>query len=122
MPRNVINVEEITVAEAKELMEIAEGELSEFQRRAYDYATKFAKIDADTAKRLVKVLMERFSLSRKDAIQVANCVPSSIEELRTILTVKGKVITTEQLEKILSTINEIVKEKPKPQPQKMENE
>lgn len=121
MPRNIINVEEITIAEAKELMKMAEGELSEFQRRAYDYTTKFAKIEAEAAKTLVRILTEELSLSRKEAIQVANCAPSSIEELRTILTVKGKVITTEQLEKILSTINKVVKEELKPQPQKMEN-
>ncbi|MBS7644728.1 MAG: RNA polymerase Rpb4 family protein [Candidatus Bathyarchaeia archaeon] len=110
MPRNIVKVEEITIAEAKELMEGSEGELSEFQRRAYEYAVRFSKMDSGSAKRLLKTLVEKSSLSRKEAIQVVNCLPSSIEELRTILAVKGKVVTAEHLDDILSTIRETVGE------------
>ena len=106
MPRKIINVEDITIAEAKKLMDKAGEEVSEFQRRTYDYTIKFAKLDAKTAKRLVTKLEKKFGLSKKEAIQAVNCTPSSIEELRTILTVKGKVILTSQLEEMLSVIRE----------------
>ncbi|MEM2123705.1 MAG: hypothetical protein QXE79_08755 [Candidatus Bathyarchaeia archaeon] len=107
MPRNIMNVEEITIAEAREFMEKSEGELSEFQRRAYEYAVRFAKIEGGPAKKLVKMLVEKCALSRKEAIQVTNCLPSTVEELRTILTVKGKIVTAEHLENILATIKRI---------------
>ncbi|MGC8962343.1 MAG: hypothetical protein ACP5K1_07900, partial [Candidatus Bathyarchaeia archaeon] len=63
MPRNIVDVEEITIAEAKELMEGSEGELSEFQRRAYEYAVRFSKMDSGSARRLLKALLDRSSLS-----------------------------------------------------------
>jgi|YelNatPaOPRAMG01_1025707.scaffolds.fasta_scaffold09195_3 DNA-directed RNA polymerase subunit F len=110
MPRNIVNVDEITIAEAKEFMEKSEGELSEFQRRAYEYAVKFAKMKGDSAKKLVEALVEKCSLSRKEAIQVVNCLPSTVEELRAILAVKGKMVTAEHLEDILSTIRETIRE------------
>jgi len=106
LPRKVIDAKPITTAEARRILERArEDELGEFQRRTRDYTVKFSKIPAGKAEKLVKDLCEKHQLERKDAIQVANCMPSSIEEVRTVLAVKGRVFTTEQLEGILKTTN-----------------
>lgn len=92
----------IPTAEARRLLERAkEGELGEFQRRTLDYTMKFSKVSAGKAEKLVRELADKFQLDRKDAIQIANAMPSTIEELRTILAVKGRVIGTAQLEEIL---------------------
>jgi DNA-directed RNA polymerase subunit F len=72
-----------------------EEELGEFQRRTLDYASKFSKIPPAKAEKLVK----------EDAIQIANTLPRYIEELRTILTVKGRIIGAAQLEDILKLVN-----------------
>jgi len=102
----VIDTKPITTAEARRILErAAEEELGEFQRRTRDYTIKFSKIPAAKAEKLVRDLCEKSQLDRKDAIQVANCMPSSIEEVRTVLAVKGRVFTTEQLEQILKTTN-----------------
>jgi DNA-directed RNA polymerase subunit F len=50
-------------------------------------------------------LSEKHQLERKDAIQIANTMPRYIEELRTILTVKGRIIGSTQLEGILKLLN-----------------
>lgn len=81
-----------------------EDELGEFQRRTLDYASKFAKVPAPKAEKLVRELGEKFQLDRKDAIQIVNTMPRYVEELRTILTVKGRIISGTQLEDILKLV------------------
>ena len=82
-----------------------EEELGEFQRRTLDYASKFAKVPPAKAEKLVRDLSEKFQMDRKDAIQIANTMPHYMEELRTILTVKGRIVGTSQLEDILKLVN-----------------
>ena len=93
-------------AEAKRTLERAkEEELGEFQRRTLDYASKFSRISPAKAEKLVKELSDKFQLERKDAIQIANTMPKYTEELRTILTVKGKIIGASELQDILKIVN-----------------
>ncbi len=95
-----------TTAEAKKTLEKAkEEELGEFQRRTLDYASKFSRIPPAKAEKLVKELSEKFQLERKDAIQIVNTMPRYAEELRTILTVKGKIVGATELENILKLVN-----------------
>ena len=105
MPRKLIDTKPIATAEARRILEKAsEDELGEFQRRTRDYTVKFSKIQPGKTEKLLRDLSEKHQLERKDAIQIANCMPSSIEEIRTVLSVKGRVFTTEQLEDILKTL------------------
>ena len=106
MPRKIVDSKPATTAEARKTLEKAkEEELGEFQRRTLDYTTKFAKVSPQRAEKLVKELGEKFQLDRKDAIQIANTMPRYIEELRTILTVKGRIISGTQLEDMLKLVN-----------------
>lgn len=106
MPRKIIDSKPSTTSEAKRTLERAkEDELGEFQRRTLDYASKFARISPAKAEKLVRELGEKHQLERKDAIQIANTMPRYIEELRTILTVKGRIISGTQLEGILKLLN-----------------
>ena len=106
MPRKIVDSKPATTPEAKKTLERAkEDELGEFQRRTLDYASKFSKIQPPKAEKLVRELGEKFQLERKDAIQIANTMPRYIEELRTILTVKGRIISATQLEDILKLVN-----------------
>ena len=112
MPRKIISEEDITVAETKELLERyfrKTREVGEFQRRTRDYATKFAKIDAELAKDATRRLVTQFKIDRSEAVQIVNCMPKSVEELRGILAVKGRIIETEKLEGILNVLNEFRK-------------
>lgn len=106
MPRKIIDSRPATTAEAKKTLEKAkEDELGEFQRRTLDYASKFAKIPPARAEKLTRELSDKFQLDRKDSIQIANTMPRYIEELRTILTVKGRIISATQLEDILKLVS-----------------
>ena len=106
MPRKIIDSKATTTAEAKKTLDRAkEDELGEFQRRTLDYASKFAKVSPAKAEKLVRELSEKHQLDRKDAIQIANTMPRYVEELRTILTVKGKIIGGSELEAILKLLN-----------------
>ena len=106
MPRKIIDSKATPTAEAKKTLEKAkEEELGEFQRRTLDYASKFSRITAARAEKLVKELSEKFQLERKDAIQIVNTMPRYAEELRTILTVKGKIVGATELENILKLVN-----------------
>ena len=102
MARKIMMEKLITNAEAKEVLEKGkEEELGEFQRRTLDYSRRFAKLPADKAAKLVEELSSKLQLERNDAIQIVNTLPQSVEELRAVLTVKGRFVSTEQLNGIL---------------------
>ena len=106
LPRKIVDSKPTTTAEARRVLEKAkEDELGEFQRRTLDYTAKFSKLPYQKAEKLVKELGERFQLDRKDAIQIVNTMPRYVEELRTILTVKGRIISGTQLEDMLKLVS-----------------
>jgi len=106
MPRRIQDQKDVAIIEAKRILErFKEEELGEFQRRTLAFATKFSKTSPTKADRLVKELVEKVKLSQAEAIQIANCMPRTREELRTILTTKGRVIATDQLEEILRLVS-----------------
>ena len=111
MPRKIIEKKDITFAESKALMEASGDDLGEFQRRTFDYLTKFTKISSKKAEKAVEKLISKFNLERLEAIQLVNCMPTSIEEIRSILTVKGKVILNETLQNILNELDNLRWEK-----------
>jgi len=94
-----------TTAEAKRTLEkVKQEELGEFQRRTLDYASKFSRISPAKAEKLTRELTDKHQLERKESIQIANAMPLTIEELRSILTVKGRIIGGTQLEDILKLV------------------
>lgn len=102
MARKILIEKAITNAEAKAVLEkVKDEELGEFQRRTLDYTRRFAKLPSDKASKLVEQLSSDLQLDRNDAIQIVNTLPQSIEELRAVLTVKGRFVSTEQLNGIL---------------------
>jgi len=85
---------------------MGEENLDQFQRRTYDYVSKFSKIDADAAEKLVKKLVSEFGLDEDEAVQVVNCAPKSVEELRVFFAGGRKIIETSKLEAIIGLLNE----------------
>ena len=103
MARKILIEKAITNAEAKIVLEkVKEEELGEFQRRTLDYTRRFAKLPADKASKLVEELSSELQLERNDSIQIVNTLPQSIEELRAVLTVKGRFVSAEQINGILA--------------------
>ncbi len=102
MARKIVEARTVTNPEARAILEKGkEEELGEFQRRTLEYIRKFSRLPADKASKLTDDLCAKLQLDRTDAIQIVNCLPQTVEELRAVLTVKGRFVSTEQLKGIL---------------------
>jgi len=96
----------------RELLEIGEENLDQFQRRTLDYLQKFSKIEDTAAAGLLERLMKEFDLEEDEAVQIVNCVPESVDELRAFLAGGKKIIEATKLEAVVALLNEnrVVKE------------
>jgi DNA-directed RNA polymerase subunit F len=107
LPRKAFKKEMVTVPEVKQLLEtLGEENLDQFQRRAFDYAAKFAKARPKPARKLVKDLVSRFQLEEGEAVQLVNCMPASVAEIRVFLSGGRKIVETQKLENILKLLNQ----------------
>ncbi len=105
MARKLLEEKLVTNAEAKAILEkVEEGKLGEFQRRTLEFTRKFAKLPPDKSAKLTEDLCFKLQLERNDAVQIVNCLPQSVEELRAVMTVKGRFVSTEQLNGILEIV------------------
>lgn len=97
----------LTLPQVKKLLDgIGEENLDQFQRRTLDYVTKFSKCDAESAEKIMEKLVVEFGLEEAEAVQIVNCMPSSIDELRVFLGGGRKIIETSKLEAIVKLLNE----------------
>jgi DNA-directed RNA polymerase subunit F len=87
-------------------MIIGEENLDQFQRRTLDYLQKFSKIDEAATPVLLERLVKEFGLDENEAVQVINCAPESIDELRIFLAGGKKIIETSKLEAVVALLNE----------------
>lgn len=85
MPKKVIEEKGIPVSVAKKMLQDIGRELNQFQRRTLDYATAFAKVSPKDSEELLEKLMTLLGVSHKEAVQVVNCMPETVEELRAFM-------------------------------------
>jgi DNA-directed RNA polymerase subunit F len=100
---SIVEKKEITIAEAKALLEAKAEELDPLQRRVLDYTVRFAKTTSGDSNKLISELMENGGIDRPLAVQLANCMPSSIAEIRTFLG-RQRIISEEAVNSILTII------------------
>lgn len=92
----------ISLAEVKEILEKEDAEkMDQIQRWTFDYVTKFAKVDAKTAKKMKQDLKKECGLTDEEAVEIINIMPTSLAELRSFTFGWKKLILAETLEKIL---------------------
>ncbi|MBS7656882.1 MAG: RNA polymerase Rpb4 family protein [Candidatus Bathyarchaeia archaeon] len=104
--KRVIKRQSVTVPQVKAILEsLGEENLDQFQRRSLDYASKFSKIDAASAEKLLGQLKETGLLDENEAVQIINCMPKTVEELRVFLAGGRKIVETSKLETILSLLD-----------------
>ncbi len=107
-----ITEKNLTIPQVKKLLEsLGEENLDQFQRRTLDYASKFSKVDAEVAEKLIEKLLEEFGLEEEEAVQIVNCMPKSVEELKAFLSGGRRIIETSKLETIVDLIDEHRKQK-----------
>jgi DNA-directed RNA polymerase subunit F len=97
----------LTLPQVKKVLEsIGEENLDQFQRRTLDYVSKFSKVDPVKAEELLAMLVKEYELDEVEAVQIINCMPETVDELRVFLAGGRKIIETSKLEKIVSILNE----------------
>ena len=106
MSKRALKEKILTVPEVKEVLEaIGEENLDQFQRRAYDYSSKFSKTQSSGARQLLADLVSNFELDAEEAVQIVNCMPESIAEIRAFLAGGRRIVKTEKLEGILDLLD-----------------
>jgi DNA-directed RNA polymerase subunit F len=107
MEKRELSEKRLTLPQVKKVLEeIGEENLDQFQRRTLDYVNKFSKVDAKTAEKLLGKLVKEFDLDEAEAVQVVNCMPETVDELRVFLAGGRKIIETAKLEAIVSLLND----------------
>ena len=102
----VLSEQTITNAEAKELLE-QRGKMSELkyeQKNALTTLKKFAKLDAENAKKMVAELKNIGKLRDKPIIEIVNTLPQDKDDLKTILQKEYSLFSQEELDKILEVV------------------
>jgi len=98
----------LTIPQVREILSsMEELGLDQLQRRTLDYAMKFSRLEsAEKAEELVKRLVEEFELEEAEAVQLVNCMPRSIEEIRIFLGGGKRIVEVSKLKRILSLLDE----------------
>jgi DNA-directed RNA polymerase subunit F len=97
----------LNLSQVKKILEsIGEENLDQFQRRTLDYVNKFAKVEPTKAEELVAILVKEYEFDEAEAVQIVNCVPETVDELRVFLAGGRKIIEAQKLGKIVSILNE----------------
>jgi DNA-directed RNA polymerase subunit F len=98
---DITKKEVVTLPQVKKILEAV---MDQIQRWTYDYVSKFAKTDSESAEKMVKRLIEECELKPEEAAEIVNVMPTSIEELRAFTYGWKKLILTEILEKMLDIL------------------
>mgnify|MGYP006268435807 CR=1 FL=1 len=97
----------LTLPQVKKMLEsVGEENLDQFQRRTFDYVSKFSKLDDKSAEKLVGKLEKEYGLDDNEAVQLVNCMPKSVEELRVFLASGRKIIDASKLQSIVNLLDE----------------
>lgn len=107
MGKRELGESKLTLPQVKKVLEsIGEDNLDQFQRRTLDYVNKFSKLDADKVEGLLEKLVREFGLDETEAVQVVNCMPETVDELRVFLVGGRKIIETTKLAAIVALLDE----------------
>jgi DNA-directed RNA polymerase subunit F len=107
MSKKELSESRLTVPQVKKILDsIGEENLDQFQRRTYDYVSKFSKADADKAEELLQTLVKEYEIDEAEAVQIINCMPETVDELRVFLAGGRKIIETSKLHAIVELLNE----------------
>jgi DNA-directed RNA polymerase subunit F len=107
MENQDVSEKKLTLPQVKSVLEaIGEENLDQFQRRTLDYVNKFSKLDATVAEELLEKLVKKFDLEEAEAVQVVNCMPETVDELRVFLASGRKIVETTKLEAIIALLDD----------------
>ncbi len=98
--------EVISLSEVKDILDKVKTEdMDQIQRWTYDYVSKFAKFPSQVSRTIIDELVASCDLKEDEAVEIANAMPTSIEELRAFTFGWKKLILTDTLNKILGILD-----------------
>lgn len=107
MSRESFSEKKLTLPEVRKMLDaMGEANLDQLQRRTFDYVSKFSRSEAEDARGLVSKLMSDFGVEEDDAVQIVNCMPKSIDELRVFLASGRKIVEASTLKTMLELLNQ----------------
>ena len=107
MSKREVGESRLTLPQVKKVLEsIGEENLDQFQRRTLDYVSKFSKAEPEKAEELLQKLVKEFELDEAEAVQIVNCMPETVDELRVFLSGGKKIIEALKLTQIVNILNE----------------
>ena len=111
--KGVINEEMVTLAEVKDILHIIKDhrteqdiELGYELRRAINHADSFAKTDVQTSKKIIEELLKLEKMKPEIAYRLADIMPSSFDEIRSIYAKERFTLDEKELTQILDTITD----------------
>jgi DNA-directed RNA polymerase subunit F len=106
MTTRELNESRLTLPQVKKALEaVGEENLDQFQRRTLDYANKFSKVEPEKAEELLSLLVKEYELDEVEAVQVLNCMPETVDQLRIFLAGGRKIIEAQKLAAIVELLN-----------------
>jgi DNA-directed RNA polymerase subunit F len=104
--KGISNERPVTLAEVLELLEKQKkrGELEYGQRLTYDYAQKFAKLDAKKARELVEELLKLGNIREHQAVALVDLMPETEEDVQLIFAKERTRLGEGDIKKLLELI------------------
>jgi len=107
MSKREIGESKLSLPQVKQVLEsVGEENLDQFQRRTLDYVSKFTKAEPAVAEMLLEKLVKEFGLDEDEAVQIVNCMPETVDELRIFLAGGRKIIEVQKIAAIVELLNE----------------
>ncbi len=106
MPKEIISEEEVTLPQVKKLLTQRgkEGELSFQQSITLEHAGAFSRMAPAVSVKVVEKIIKNFSFTRAQAVQIVNIAPTTIEELKSILSQRSTSLSEEQMIEIVDLV------------------
>ncbi|NYT00534.1 MAG: RNA polymerase Rpb4 family protein [Methanocellales archaeon] len=111
--KEVVSEELLTISEVKDILNkiqderLKKGEELRYeQRRAIEHTNKFAKTSAKSARSLVDMLIKLEKMKPEIAIRIADIMPRTKDELRTIYAKERYTLLEKELETILELVSD----------------
>ncbi|MEA1906257.1 MAG: RNA polymerase Rpb4 family protein [Euryarchaeota archaeon] len=111
--KKVIDEEWLTVSEAKEILDRVKEKRSEEElgyelKKAIRHVDAFAKMDAGKSRDLANNLLNLEKMKPEIAIRIADILPKTRDELRSIYAKERFVLTAEDLDQMLDMVADSV--------------
>ncbi|MEM2095486.1 MAG: hypothetical protein QXX19_01850 [Candidatus Caldarchaeum sp.] len=111
MARRIVSRTEVPIAYVAALLEKQQPNLTTLQARVLQYCKKYTKLPADQAEKLVEKLVNEVGLTRREAVQVADTCPTTVDELRAVLSgykrlVSFLLFSEEKMKTVISLVED----------------